>query len=67
MNMDDRTEMEMKTTFSALMKKLEVKSLVSMDRGGRLLLEFNADEETIAGLNRLMSAEEERRITIEKQ
>jgi len=45
---------------------LEVKSLVSMDRGGRLLLEFNADEETIAGLNRIMSAEEERKITIEK-
>ena len=57
----------MEITFLALMKKLEVKSLVSMDRGGRLLLEFNADEETIAGLNALMSAEEERRITIEKQ
>ena len=56
----------MKIYFSALMKKLEVKSLVSLDRGGRLLLEFNADKETISGLNELMSAEEERKITIEE-
>lgn len=55
----------MRITFSALMKKLEVKSLVSMDRGGRLLLEFNADEATIAGLNRLMSAEDEVKVTVE--
>lgn len=50
----------------ALMKKLEIKSLVSLDRGGRLLLEFNADEETIAGLNRIMSAEDEVEVKIEK-
>ena len=54
-------------TFDALMKKFEVKSLVSMDRGGRLLLEFNADEETIAGLNRLMKADEEVKVTVERQ
>jgi hypothetical protein len=57
----------MTVTFSALMKKLEVKSLVSMDRGGRLLLEFNADKETIAGLNDLMSAEDEVKVTVERQ
>ena len=56
----------MEVTFDALMKKLEVKSLVSMDRGGRLLLEFNADEETIAGLNRLMKADSECKIIIEE-
>ena len=59
-------EEELKVTFSALMKKLEIKSLVSMDRGGRLLLEFNADEETIAGLNRLMKADEEVKVTVER-
>lgn len=53
-----------KTTFSALMKKLEVKSLVSCDRGGRLLLEFNAEEKTIADLNVLMKADEEVEVTI---
>jgi hypothetical protein len=50
--------------FLALMKKLEVKSLASMDRGGRLLLEFNADQETIAGLNELMKADEEVKVAI---
>jgi hypothetical protein len=44
-----------------------VKSLVSCDRGGRLLLEFNADEKTIAGLNELMKADEEVLVSIEKQ
>ena len=56
----------MEIKFMALMKKLEIKSLVSLDRGGRLLLEFNADEETIAGLNRIMSAEDEVEVKIEK-
>jgi len=59
-------EESLEVTFDALMKKLEVKSLVSMDRGGRLLLEFNADEETIAGLNRLMKADEEVKVTVER-
>jgi hypothetical protein len=56
----------MEIKFSALMKKLEIKSLISLDRGGRLLLEFNADEETIAGLNRIMSAEDEVKVKIER-
>ncbi len=56
----------MEIQFSALMKQLTVRSLISMDRGGRLLLEFNADEETIAGLNLLMSAEEEVKVRIER-
>jgi hypothetical protein len=55
-----------KVEFSALMKKLEIKSLVSLDRGGRLLLEFNADNETIDGLNELMKADSECKIIIEE-
>jgi hypothetical protein len=57
----------MRVEFSALMKKLEIKSLVSLDRGGRLLLEFNADNETIAKLNELMKADSECKIIIEDE
>jgi hypothetical protein len=53
-----------KATFTALMKKLEVKSLVSCDRGGRLLLEFMATEETIKGLNELMKSDAEVAVAI---
>jgi hypothetical protein len=55
----------MKAEFTALMKKLEIKSLVSLDRGGRLLFEFNADNETIAQLNELMKADAEVKVIIE--
>ena len=55
----------MKITFSALMKKLEIKSLQSLDKGGRLTLDFNVyKDETISGLNALMKADEEVRVTI---
>jgi hypothetical protein len=56
----------MKAEFEALMKKLEVKSLKSLDKGGSLLLEFNIyDDELVADLNRLMRADAEVRVIIE--
>jgi len=49
----------------ALMKKIEVKSLVSGDKAGRLLLEFNIyNDQIIDHLNRLMKADEEVKILI---
>lgn len=57
-----------KVAFPALMKKLEVKSLNSLDKGGRLILEFNVpDDELITGLNRLMKADGEVMVAIVEQ
>lgn len=48
------------------MKKLEVKSLVSGDKAGQLLLQFNVyDDSTIDQLNRLMKADKEVKVIIE--
>jgi hypothetical protein len=53
--------------FSAILKKLEVKSLVSGDKGGRLILEFNIyDDELISQINRLMKADAECNIAIDE-
>ncbi len=53
--------------FNALMKKIEVKSLVSGDKAGRLLLEFNVyNDRIIDDLNKMMKADEEVKITIEE-
>lgn len=42
------------------MKKLEVKSLVSGDKGGRLLLEFRVEKnDLVSKLNEIMTAEDE--------
>ncbi len=56
----------METTIEALIKKLEIKSLVSLDKVARLTLDFSAeDDEVIDKVNRLMRADETVRITIE--
>lgn len=45
--------------FQAFIKKIEVKSLVSLDKGGRMILDFNADDdELIADLIRKQKADE---------
>jgi hypothetical protein len=55
----------MEVTFSALMKELKIKSLVSGDKDARLLLEFRADDaDLISDLNKLMKADEEVKVTI---
>jgi len=49
-----------RVAFAALMKKLEIKSLVSLDKGGLLMLEFNAtDDALVADINGLMKADTE--------
>jgi len=49
-----------RVAFAALMKKLEIKSLVSLDKGGLLTLEFNAErDELVADINGLMKADAE--------
>jgi len=58
----------LETTIEALIKKLEIKSLVSLDKVARLTLDFSAeDNETIDRVNRLMRADETVEITIKSQ
>jgi len=53
--------------FQALMKKLEVKSLRSLDKGGQLLLEFNIyNDELISELNRIMKPDKEVKVSIDE-
>ena len=55
----------METTIEALIKKLEIKSLVSLDKVARLTLDFSAeDDEVIDKVNKLMKAEQTVKITI---
>ena len=55
----------MEITFECLIKKLEIKSLVSLDKVARLTLDFSAeDDEVINKVNKLMKADEEVEITI---
>jgi hypothetical protein len=50
----------LKVTFKAFIKKLEVKSLVSLDKGARLIIDFSGENpELINKINRLMRADEE--------
>jgi hypothetical protein len=52
--------MNKRVAFPALMKRLEIKSLVSLDKGGLLTLEFNAErDELVADINGLMKADAE--------
>ena len=55
----------MKAAFPALIKKIEVKSLVSLDKAARLTLDLSGeDPEVIDKLNRLMKADEFVRVQI---
>jgi len=57
----------MKVCFEAMIKQITIRSLVSMDKQARLLLEFNAsDDELIANINKLHKADETVKITIEE-
>jgi hypothetical protein len=54
-----------KTTFTAIMAKIEVKKLASNDKGGRLTLDFNIyNDQLIADLNELMRPETEVAVAI---
>ncbi len=57
----------METTIEALIKKLEIKSLVSLDKVARLTLDFSAeDDEVIDKVNKLMKADQTVKITIKE-
>ncbi len=57
----------MEITFECLIKKLEIKSLVSLDKVARLTLDFSAEDSNVVDkVNRLMKADEEVEITIRK-
>ncbi len=55
----------MQATFNALIKKIEIISLASLDKGARLILDFNGnDDELLAKLVRLQKANEEIEVRI---
>jgi len=57
----------MTVNFEALIKKIEIKSLVSLDRGCQILLELNGnDDELIKSLIELHRADQTVKVTIEK-
>lgn len=60
--------MELKsTTFRAIIQKFEVKRLGDTgDKGGKLVLVFNVNDELISNLNQVMRANEEAEITIKR-
>jgi len=54
-----------RVAFPALIKKLEVKSLASLDKGARLTIDFNVtDDALIADINGLMKADGEVMVVI---
>ena len=56
----------MEVKFEALIKKMEQKSLVSLDKECRLTLQFQADDDIIDKINRLHKPDELVNITISK-
>ena len=58
----------MEVTFPALVKKIEIKSLVSGDKSARVILEIDSpDNELINGLNRCMVADDLVQVAIVKR
>jgi len=58
--------MKNRVTFEALVKLNAIKSLVSGDKGSRLTLELNAeDDDLMDKINRLHKADKTVRVTIE--
>ena len=56
----------MEISFLALIKKMEQKSLVSLDKECRLILQFQADDEVIDKINRLHRPDELVNVKISK-
>ena len=58
----------MEVTFPALVKKIEITSLRSLDKGGRVTLEFSAeDPDLVDKLNRCMAADCEVQVAMVKE
>lgn len=61
----DKTNNSVK--FEALIKQLTVKSLVSLDKGAELKLQFNAeDDDLISKINKLHKADATVKVVIKK-
>ena len=56
----------MEVRFTALIKELKIKSLVSLDKEARLILQFQADNEVLDKLNQLHKPDELVNIRISK-
>jgi len=56
----------MQVKFEALIKELKIKSLVSLDKECRLILQFQADDDIINKINRLHKPDELVNIKISK-
>jgi len=54
----------MEVKFEALIKELKIKSLVSLDKECRLILQFQADDDIINKINRLHKPDELVRVVI---
>ena len=58
----------MEITFEALIKKIEIKALVSLDKAARLTIDLSGENaEVIDKLNRLMRADEFVRVQISNE
>jgi len=57
----------MEVTFLALIKKLAIKSLVSLDKECQLILRFQADDNILDKLNRLHKPDEMVTIIIKEE
>jgi len=56
---------KLQAEFTALIKKIEIKSLASLDKGARLILDFNGeDNELLVKLVQLQKADAEVKVQI---
>jgi len=54
----------MKVSFEALIKELKIKSLVSLDKEARLVLQFQPTDDVLDKLNRIHKPDEVVRVVI---
>ena len=54
----------MQVTFSALIKEIKTKSLVSLDKEARLVLQFNPTDDILDKLNKIHKPDELVRVVI---
>lgn len=57
----------MKVSFDALIVKVNIRRSASMDKEGKLTLEFLPEDETVDQLNRLMVVDEQVSVEISKK
>jgi len=57
----------MKVSFEALIKELKIKSLVSLDKEARLVLQFQADNDILNKLNKIHKPDELVKVVISNE